>query len=140
MVISDVTYNCCEQWMMACKARLFNDEEIERQIMECNNPAKQKSLGQRVSNFDSGQWDAIAEDVVYFGNLAKFAQRRDLATELLATNDMVLVEASPMDKRWGIGLAPDHPDVNDPKKWKGENWLGIAIMRVRDELRASEGL
>jgi len=46
----------------------------------------------------------------------------------------VLVEASPVDPIWGIGLAKDHPDALLPGKWKGTNLLGFALMEVRDEL------
>ena len=53
----------------------------------------------------------------------------------MATGDSILVEASPVDKIWGIGLAADNPDAQNPLKWKGQNMLGFALMEVRDELQ-----
>jgi ribA/ribD-fused uncharacterized protein len=69
------------------------------------------------------------------GNLHKFSQDENLKEFLLNTNERILVEASPMDKIWGIGLAADHPNIENPILWKGENLLGFALMEVRDELR-----
>ena len=51
---------------------------------------------------------------------------------LLSTNDKVLVEASPTDCVWGIGLGKSNPDALDPTKWRGENLLGFALMTARE--------
>jgi ribA/ribD-fused uncharacterized protein len=69
------------------------------------------------------------------GNYLKFSQHKALEQFLLQTHDRVLVEASPVDPVWGIGLAEDHPDVLHPSKWKGTNLLGFALMEVRDQLK-----
>ena len=69
------------------------------------------------------------------GNLHKFQQNEDLGKFLLATGDKVLVEASPVDAIWGIGLAQDHEDALLPSKWRGPNLLGYALMTVRDLIR-----
>jgi len=46
----------------------------------------------------------------------------------------VLVEASPLDRVWGIGLAADDPRAADPAGWRGLNLLGFALMEARDLL------
>jgi len=128
-------YNCTEQYMMAKKAMLFGDAEKLAQIMDSSDPRVQKQMGRMVSGFDEDQWNAVARDVVVRGNLAKFSQNPDLQAYLFGTGDQEIVEASPEDVIWGIGLAADHPDAQDKSKWQGTNWLGIAIMDVRAALR-----
>lgn len=53
---------------------------------------------------------------------------------LLETGSKVLVEASPHDRIWGIGMAQEHADAPYPERWLGENRLGRILMEVRDEL------
>lgn len=54
----------------------------------------------------------------------------------MATGSRILVEASPVDKIWGIGMKDSQPDVQNPALWKGQNLLGFALMEVRDLLQA----
>ncbi len=135
MEIDDITFNCCEQYMMVCKARLFNDIEAVADIMHHANPRKQKEVGRKVKNFNKDKWEEIARDVVYKANYAKFTQHEDLKEKLLATGDKIIVEASPWDHIWGIGMRVSDPGITNPKNWEGTNWLGEAIMAVRKVLR-----
>lgn len=132
--VNDVTYKTAEHWMMAGKARLFNDSNILTKIVEAASPGEAKKLGRDVVNFDPAIWDEHKFNIVVEGNYYKFSQHQDLQTFLLNTQDRVLVEASPVDSIWGNGMAADHPDINDPLKWKGQNLLGYALMEVRDKL------
>lgn len=138
--IDGVVYNCCEQYMMAEKARVFGDEESEGLILEVDNPRLQKAIGRRVADFNAHVWEQVCRGVVYRGNLAKFEQNPGLRESLMQTGDRVIVEASPVDQIWGIGLAPEDPRVLDPDEWRGMNWLGIAVMQVREEFKRREGL
>ena len=61
-------------------------------------------------------------------------QNDELRNFLLSTGDKVLVEASPSDRIWGIGLGKNNPDALDPTKWRGQNLLGFALMNVRDSI------
>jgi len=132
--VDGVEYNCCEQYMMAAKARLFGDEEALEAIMETDDPREQKRLGRLVVGFDEDTWNEVAVDIVTEGNFAKFSQNPEMKAWLLSTQDKILVEASPYDKVWGVGLREDDPRILDREQWDGTNWLGIALSNVRDML------
>lgn len=131
-------YVCAEQYMMAEKARLFGDEEILDQILATESPQAHKALGRKVRGFVEARWKAACRDVVFRGNLAKFSQDEELRALLLATGDKTLVEASPTDRIWGIGLAAKDPRALEPGRWRGTNWLGEALMKVRQALREGQ--
>lgn len=137
--IDGIQYNCAEQYMMAEKARLFNDNERLDKIMAETSPQKQKMWGRQVTPFNKEQWDRVAFDVVVKGNLAKFSQNEDALRVLLATRGKELVEAAPRDLIWGIGLGVNNPRAMDKKNWRGQNKLGQALMKVREELSSTEG-
>ena len=132
--IDGVKYNCGEQYMMAKKAMLFNDNETLGKIMKATDPRIQKALGRTVKNFEKSKWDNVCRDYVYEGNYAKFTQNGQMKKELLNTGTKEIVEASPEDTIWGIGLRESDPRAWDKTHWLGTNWLGEAIMRVRKEL------
>jgi ribA/ribD-fused uncharacterized protein len=133
--LDGVQFNCAEKYMMYMKAKTFNDDNSAALILQTKDPGVQKALGRKVANFDPVAWDKVREDVVYHGCLAKYTQNPSLKEEMLKTGDMILVEASPYDKIWGIGLSENHPDAADESKWQGQNLLGKVLMRVRDTLR-----
>jgi ribA/ribD-fused uncharacterized protein len=131
-------FNCCEQYMMYKKATLFYDYDAALEIMKAKRPVDQKSLGSTVKNFNQIEWNENKERIVYEGNMYKFAQHPEIAKELIATGDRIIVEASPSDTIWGIGLHYDNKDVEDETKWKGLNLLGKALMRVRTDIQNLE--
>lgn len=133
--VENTRYPTAEHWMMAGKARLFGDEAIREKILACGSPAEAKKLGRQVKGFDQAIWEAQRYRLVKEGNLHKFGQHADLLEYLLATGDRVLVEASPTDQVWGIGLAKTAPYAENPDTWKGLNLLGFALMEVREQLR-----
>jgi ribA/ribD-fused uncharacterized protein len=127
-----IRFNCCEQWMMAQKATLFNDEGAYGRVMNTSSPHQQKKIGRTVAGYDQDHWDSYKRDIVYFGNLLKFSQNHDLRQFLKETGELLIVEASPWDKIWGCGTDLEDEDTYDQKKWHGENLLGQALMKVRD--------
>ncbi len=133
-VAGDASYPTAEHWMMAQKARLFGDGQALAKIVQAKTPAEAKKLGRSVENFDFKQWDEHKYGFVKAGNAHKFGQHPDLKAFLLVTNSRILVEASPVDSIWGIGLAKTHENIENPHSWKGQNLLGFALMEVRDEL------
>ena len=132
--VDGVYYNCAEQYMMAMKAAFFEDYVTLESIMKTTDPKAQKALGRQVKNFNSDRWNAVAKDFVFKANLAKFSDDT-LKRLLLDTGDKEIVEASPYDKIWGIGMSETDPDRFDKSKWRGTNWLGEVLMQVRAELR-----
>lgn len=133
--IDGVEYNCAEQYMMAKKALLFGDYDSLALIMNTKEPKEQKALGKKVKGFNKEKWETYCRDYVYDANYAKFTQNSEMQKELLATGDKEIVEASPEDKIWGIGLHETNPLAWDKSTWEGTNWLGEAIMKVRKKLR-----
>jgi ribA/ribD-fused uncharacterized protein len=134
-VVDGVTYKTAEHWMMAKKATLFNDNEILERIIQVNSPAEAKKLGREVRNYVDSVWLENRYEIVRQGSFHKFSQNLDLRTFLMNTKERILVEASPVDAIWGIGMAGDHKDIYNPEKWQGLNLLGFALMEVRDELK-----
>jgi ribA/ribD-fused uncharacterized protein len=135
--IDGIKYNTAEQFMMAEKARMFGDTDVLKSIMSAGRPKDQKTFGRKVKNFDKNKWDKVAKDIVYKGNMAKFKQNPKLEAILLKTKGTMLVEASPQDTIWGIGLDAKDPRAQIIEQWLGTNWLGEVLTQVRDDLLKS---
>ncbi len=138
--VGGVIYSCAEKFMMAGKARLFSDFETLEKIMKADKPKVQKDLGREVKNFDLEVWNLHARDIVYEGNKNKFNQHPDLKKQLLLTTGTTLVEASPYDTIWGIGLGEDDPRAMNRSMWLGKNWLGETLTRLRDDFLKEENV
>ncbi|MGA3541831.1 NADAR family protein [Micromonosporaceae bacterium DT194] len=133
-VVHGIRYATAEHYMMVGKARLFGDEAIAEQMLTAGHPGAVKTLGRKVRGFDQATWDVHAFDLVVAGNVAKFHQHPDLGQYLTRTGERVLVEASPVDRVWGIGLTATDPRAHDPARWRGRNLLGFALMHARAQL------
>lgn len=136
-IVDSVTYNTAEHWMMAQKARLFGDQYNFDKIISSKSPGEAKELGRQVSGYDDLIWNKKKFEIVKTGNIHKFNQHPALAEYLLQTENRVLVEASPVDKVWGIGLSQDSEDIGNIYAWPGQNLLGFAIMEARDFLKTT---
>ncbi|GAA2526091.1 NADAR family protein [Streptomyces levis] len=134
--VDGVEYATAEHWMMAGKARLFEDAAAERAVLAAGHPAEAKKAGRLVRGFDEEVWARERFRIVVEGSVHKFAAHPELQGFLLGTGDRVLVEASPVDRVWGIGLAADDEAAMDPERWRGPNLLGFALMAARERLRA----
>lgn len=132
--IEKIHYATAEHYMMAEKARTFGDDAALKLILDAKSPDEVKKIGRRVKNFDVEVWSGRSVEVVLQGNIAKFSQNKRLGKWLESTGSKVLVEASPEDPIWGIGLHRDDPRSSDPTFWPGKNLLGFAIMTARDQL------
>ncbi|MGW7255816.1 NADAR family protein [Streptomyces sp. NPDC054834] len=133
-VVDGVEYATAEHWMMAGKARLFEDAEAERRVLAAGHPSQAKKAGRLVRGFDESIWERERFRIVVEGSVHKFSAHDDLREFLLNTGDRVLVEASPVDRVWGIGLAADDEAAANPERWRGPNLLGFALMEARERL------
>jgi ribA/ribD-fused uncharacterized protein len=133
--VDGVEYPTAEHWMMAEKARLFEDKITLDEILKSGSPKLAKDWGRRVAGFNQKVWDSHCFDIVVQGNLHKFTQNPDLKGKLLGTGHKILVEASSFDTIWGIGLAQDDFWATNPAVWPGKNLLGLALMKVRNQLQ-----
>lgn len=131
-----------EQAFMIGKAFAFyyadhRNAAVVDKMINATTPAEVKKLGGRGSlqGFDDKVWHPVREQIMYIACLEKFRQNPDLEQILLSTGDQHLVEAAPKDRIWGVGMGINHPDIMNPKKWKGLNLLGETLKRVRDTLR-----
>jgi len=132
---NNILFKWSEQAVMWRKAKLFGADKIAEQILKAQTPKACKDLGRsREIPFDDEIWIKNRE-IIYFEVLRDKFSNPKLKKYLLDTDEKVLVEASPYDKIWGIGLSADHPDAINPFKWRGANLLGEILMRVRDELK-----
>ncbi|MFV0481884.1 MAG: NADAR family protein [Campylobacteraceae bacterium] len=129
------TYSCSEQYMMSKKAEVFGDIEMQEKILKALHPRDMKAFGQKVKGFDSRVWDKVKYTIVLQANYYKFTQNKEMMEFLLDTKDAILVEASPFDKIWGVGLDEFDESIKNPNNWKGQNLLGFALMEVRDEIK-----
>lgn len=133
--VDGVAYASAEHFMMAEKARTFDDDETLARILTTATPADAKALGREVRNFDDARWRAVRVDAVVRGNVAKFGAHEDLRAFLLGTGEKMLVEAAPRDTVWGIGLGAENLKARDPRLWRGLNLLGFALVEARRQLR-----
>jgi ribA/ribD-fused uncharacterized protein len=133
--VDGLAYATAEHYMMWRKAKLFGDDDAAGRILTADHPGEAKKLGRIVRGFDESTWDGARFDIVVAGSTAKFGQHDDLLAYLLGTGERVLVEASPIYRVWGIGLAAADERAHDPATWRGLNLLGFALMQARENLR-----
>lgn len=131
---SNRTFNCAEQAMMYGKAVTFQDGDAIRAVMEEKNPSNQKAIGRTIKGYDDEIWNEVKFDIVCRANYFKFTQNPMFKDLLLLTDGYELVESSPYDKIWGVGLAEDDEKILDRENWDGENLLGEAIMHARGKI------
>jgi len=132
--VDSIEFSSTEQYMMYQKAILFNDLEIAQKILDTPSPKQQKAYGRLVKNFHGNIWNEKCKQIVYDGCKAKFTQNENLLKHLLSTGTTTLVEASPRDTIWGIGLSENNPKAHNRHTWRGKNWLGEILTRLRNDL------
>ena len=120
--------------MMYAKARQFGDMEVANKILLTQDPMEQKRLGRQVKGFDKEVWDGRARHTVYVGSKERFTQNEFAYDVLIDTQGTELVEAAPRDAIWGVGLSENDPRIDDPRNWKGTNWLGQVLTKLRNDL------
>lgn len=147
-----IHFACAEQYFFWSKAKLFEDEEIARRILKAisvKNMPEEKDWNKAVSKIfnlhkviegvDEEVWAKKRLKIMYKGLTLKFDQNEEAKQALLSTSDKVLA-FSGKNKVWSIGcFAQDRngkisKNALDENKWRGENLLGHALMKVREKL------
>ena len=134
---SKVLFKSAEHYMMYRKALLFSDQRTAELVLAADDPGKAKALGRQIKNFDESKWMVNRFEIVVEGSVLKFGSDPTLLDYLLNSHPRILVEASPRDKIWGIGMDAKSELADNPFKWKGQNLLGFALMEARGRLLAS---
>lgn len=124
-----------EQAFVWRKAIFFGDTETALKILQSTSPRECQKLGREVKNYDDAKWQSVRYQIMVEVLMDKFSQNKGIKAQLLSTGDMTLIEGSPIDKIWGIGIHWEDRDCFDKSKWKGTNLLGEALMEVRKALR-----
>jgi ribA/ribD-fused uncharacterized protein len=140
-VIDEITFNTNEHFFMWSKSNRFEPDNNDKKtkILMAQTPFQAKKIGRTVQNFDEKIWDIESYSFMVKGLLEKFKQNIDLKNKLIQTNNAILIEASPYDKKWGIGMNEDTAWTLDLKSFneilKERNLLGKALMEVRSILK-----
>jgi len=129
-------FTSTEQGFMFIKALYFNDLKTASKIIKTNNPAECRKLGRQVKGYNDEAWDKIRYDVFYYLNLEKYKQDRQLQYLLLDKkfDHKIFVEASPIDRIWGVGYAEDDDRIEYREFDWGRNYLGKIITNIRNRI------
>ena len=138
ITFDDNVFTTSEQLYMYFKAKYFNDAKMSKKILSAKTAFEAKKLGRKVKHFHVGDWDKVSPSIMYEVLRLKFNQNEKLKDKLIETGTLWLVEASPKDKLWGIGLEcgsdnllPSDTRATLPTKWQGKNRLGNLLMVLR---------
>ncbi|CAI4225115.1 unnamed protein product [Auanema sp. JU1783] len=130
-------FNCVEQFYEYNKAVTYHCYKESEDMMLEKDPKVIKSMGAYLKDHD-GRWDIewqfLKQAVMNRALEAKFSQNEHLLYLLFLTKDTRLVECSPTDAVWGIGISIDDIQAGNPNQWKGQNLLGNIMGTVRDRL------
>ena len=123
---------------MYIKAITFGDSVTASKIMKTDDPNKCRKLGRQVKGYKDSEWEKIRYDVFYILNWAKYNQDKELQKKLLNPqfDGKKFVEASPIDKIWGIGYAEDNPNIEYAQIYWGKNYLGRILTNIRNRLKS----
>lgn len=119
-----------EQMFMYRKALEFGDLVMARLILNTDSPVAARSYGRKIKKFDAEHWDAVSYKIMRECVEEKFSQNPRLLHELLKWKGGMFVEASPVDRKWGVGFSKDKA-LQNKDRW-GSNLLGKILTEIRD--------
>lgn len=127
-------YRHVEQFLFCKKAEFARDDASKQKILTANTPAECKKIGKHIKVV---QKDWYPEEILVMkkGLREKFMQNAALKEFLIATGEKTLLEASPKDKFWGIGMGLKGVATSDRVVWSGKNRLGEMLMDLRNQLQ-----
>ena len=129
-----IHFPTAEHAFMYYKALLFKDTITANKILSAPTPIQAKALGRQFSNYNDIVWGFNRMECMKAVLYLKFANVT-LKAFLLDTGSKQIVEASPYDMIWGVGLGENDPAILNAANWKGQNLLGKLLMIVRDTYR-----
>lgn len=130
-----IHFSNTEQAFMWQKARFFGDINTQKAIEYVIDPKEVKVLGRKILGYNEKTWQLVRQSLMAYVNYLKFTQNAYYNRILVNTENKILVEASPYDKIWGVGLPEENDLILDEKNWLGQNLLGKALMDVRELLK-----
>ena len=135
------TFTSAEQGFMYIKAITFGDNVTAQKILNTDDPNRCRKLGRQVKGYNDAEWAKIRYDVFYTLNWAKYTQDKKLQEKLLDPqfDGKKFIEASPIDKIWGIGYAEDNPNIEFTDMYWGKNYLGRILTNIRKRLKSAKG-
>ena len=135
---NDQKYLCNEQWFLSEKCKYFEHPEAADQILKESDPGKMVQIA-KVCTGDNHNWKESEFSIMEEGLMNKFEQNPECKEFLLKTGTKKLIEGSPYDTHWGVGLWYSDPRIDDERNWRGFNCnnLGQALMNCRDKLKPS---
>lgn len=135
------TFSSTEKGFMYIKAITFGDLATASKIMKTDDPNQCRKLGRQVKGYKDSEWEKIRYDVFYTLNWAKYNQDKELQKKLLDPqfDGKKFVEASPIDKIWGIGYAENNPNIEYAQIYWGKNYLGRILTNIRKRLKSAKG-
>jgi len=123
--VSGTVYPSAEHAYVAMKT---DNPDVRAEIAALPTAARAKAFGRHRSFPLRANWNEIRLGAMYVVVQSKFHQCPELAEKLKGTGDAELVEENSWgDTFWGVSDG------------EGDNWLGVVLMSVREELFRSEG-
>ena len=98
--------------------------EIQEKIRQIASPMDAALEGRNRQNPLRSDWEEVKDEVMHQALRMKFSQNPDIAEELLATGDAIIIEHTRNDDYWADG-----------GDGSGKNKLGLLLMQVREELK-----
>lgn len=139
-IAGGLKFTSTEQGFMYAKAMFFKDYKTSDKILKTDNPAECRKLGRQVKGYDDKEWEKVRYDIFYSLNLAKYTQDKNLQSKLLdhQFDGKIFVEASPIDKIWGIGYSEDNPNIEFTQIYWGKNYLGRILTNIRNRFKSNK--
>ena len=139
-VAGGLEFTSTEQAFMYAKAMYFHDYNVAERILKTNDPNLCRKLGRQVKGYKDSEWEKIRYDIFYSVNLTKYNQDKELQKKLLDPkfDGKKFVEASPIDKIWGIGYAEDNPNIEYSQIYWGKNYLGRILTNIRRRFKENK--
>ena len=100
--------------------------QIQEKIRQIASPIDAALEGRNRQNPLRPDWEEIKDEVMLQALRMKFSQNPEIAKELLATADAIIIENTRNDAYWA-----------DEGDGSGKNKLGLLLKQVREELKNS---